>query len=120
MAGPSTDLPGGPRIGWFDLPAHVRAGIEAFIKAVGTPLNPESPAMHRSEARILAQLPLDFPAPQLLGTYDDGTWVALDDLSRRGTPAPVTGLSAIAATFQPSLRGWRRLASGENVAGLDP
>ena len=98
-----------PRIGWADLPARVRGGVEqllgsavvgatgqhggfspgsadrvrtstgrrAFVKAVSSGLNEHSPDIHRKEAAIAAALPAQLPAPELIGTYDDGDWVAL-------------------------------------------
>ena len=79
----------GQRIGWADLPEHVRVAVQdilggpvvtatsqpggfspgtadrvvtasgrrAFVKAVSPAQNPESPGMHRQEARITAALP---------------------------------------------------------------
>src|SRR4051794_40969622 len=49
----------------------------AFVKAVSSEANSESPDMHRREAKITAALPEAAPAPRLLASYDDGTWVAL-------------------------------------------
>lgn len=98
-----------PRIGWAELPSHVRAGVEqllgspvieatgqrggfspgtadrvltaagrrAFVKAVSPQLNEHSPRIHRKEAAVAAALPAGLPAPTLIGTYDDGEWVAL-------------------------------------------
>ncbi len=98
-----------PRIGWAELPSHVRAGVElllgspvveatgqqggfspgtadrvltaagrrAFVKAVSPHLNEHSPGIHRKEAAVAAALPAGLPAPTLIGTYDDGEWVAL-------------------------------------------
>jgi len=97
------------RIGWSELPASVRSGIEeilggpvveaatqsggfspgtadrvrlasgrrAFVKAVSADVNATSATLHRREAAITAKLPPALPMPRLLGTYDDGTWVAL-------------------------------------------
>ncbi|SDU66425.1 phosphotransferase [Jiangella alkaliphila] len=61
------------------LAARVRCadGGRAFVKAVGTPLNPESPGIHRREADVTAALPATAPVPRLRGSYDDGDWVAL-------------------------------------------
>ncbi|GAA1269051.1 hypothetical protein [Arthrobacter pascens] len=53
------------------------SGRRAFVKAVGPHLNEHSPALHRREAAITAALPDTLPAPALLGTFDDGDWVAL-------------------------------------------
>jgi len=52
-------------------------GRRVFVKAAGTDLNPISPAMHRREAEVLAALPDQHPSPTLIGTVDDGDWVAL-------------------------------------------
>ena len=54
-------------------------GRRVFLKAVGPELNPDSPAFHRREARIVGALPTSAPAPRLLWSLDegDGGWVAL-------------------------------------------
>ena len=52
-------------------------GTRAFVKAVGPELNPESPGIHRAEARIAAALPEGVPAPRLLGYFDEDGWVVL-------------------------------------------
>ena len=52
-------------------------GRVIFVKAAGTELNTVAPAMHRKEGQILAGLHEDVPAPNLIGVYDDGDWVAL-------------------------------------------
>ncbi len=59
----------------------------AFVKAVAE-ANPDSPSLHRTEARN-ASAARRTPPPRLLGTYDDGTWVALvfeDVAGRRPVP----------------------------------
>jgi hypothetical protein len=50
-----------------------------FIKAIGPETNPDTPAIHRREARITALLPAGAPVPRLLWSYDEGEggWVAL-------------------------------------------
>ncbi|MFJ8084510.1 aminoglycoside phosphotransferase family protein [Streptomyces sp. NPDC096205] len=72
--------------------ARVRTagGRRAFVKAVSSESNPHSPALHRAEARNAAALPPQVPAPRLLGTYDDGTWVALvfEDVAGRQPHVP--------------------------------
>jgi hypothetical protein len=57
--------------------ARVRGsqGQRAFKKAVSSLVNAESPTLHRDEARYAPLLPLG--SPRLLGSYDEGTWVAL-------------------------------------------
>ncbi|MDQ0680309.1 hypothetical protein QFZ30_003691 [Arthrobacter pascens] len=52
-------------------------GRRAFVKAVSKQLNEHSPAIHRKEGAISAALPDTVPAPSLIGTFDDGDWVAL-------------------------------------------
>jgi hypothetical protein len=52
-------------------------GTVAFCKAVSTAANPDSPQMHRDEARSAATLPAGAPVPRLIASYDDGPWVAL-------------------------------------------
>lgn len=62
------------------------AGRRAFIKAVGFERNPESPDIHRKEARIAATFDPQLPVPHLLGVYDDGDWVALAFEPVEGAP----------------------------------
>jgi hypothetical protein len=52
-------------------------GTPAFCKAVSSSANPDSPQVHRDEARNAATLPAAAPVPRLIASYDDGTWVAL-------------------------------------------
>ena len=130
--------------------ARVRTatGTHAFVKAVSAETNPHSPELHRTEARNAAALPPSVPAPRLLGTYDDGTWVALvfeevagrqphipwreaelervldavEELARSLTPSPVAA-PPVAESLARAFAGWRRLLDGEaaDVTGrLDP
>ncbi|MEV6553538.1 aminoglycoside phosphotransferase family protein [Streptomyces sp. NPDC051597] len=123
-------------------------GRRAFVKAVSAEANPSSPLLHRAEARVSASLPLAVPAPRLLATHDDATWVALafEDVEghqphvpwRAGelarvldavgalattlTPAPVD-VPAVVESEAESFRGWERLldAEGEGYRDrLDP
>lgn len=122
-------------------------GRRAFVKAVSAEANPVSPRFHRVEARNAAALPPEVPAPRLLTTYDDGTWVALvfvdvegrqpqvpwleeelgqvlegvERLSRALTPAPFEA-PRVAERFGDNFAGWRRLVDEGRVAdaGLDP
>lgn len=167
----------GQRIGWTDLPPHVREAVEeivggpvvsavsqtggfspgtadrvvtangrrAFVKAVSPAQNEDSPGMHRREGAITAALPAGVPAPRLLGSFDDGTWIALvledvdgrhpatpwlpDELARvlaalrrlaeTLTPAPLSGLRAAADAVADDFDGWRRIAA-DPPADLDP
>ncbi|MFJ5309520.1 phosphotransferase [Streptomyces sp. NPDC088350] len=120
--------------------ARVRTadGTRAFVKAVSAEVNPHSPALHRTEARNAAALPPTVPAPRLLGTHDDGTWVALvfeevagrqphvpwreaelervlravEQLSRALTPSPVDAPTA-AESLGGTFAGWQRLLDGD-------
>ncbi|GGU95295.1 hypothetical protein GCM10010260_33390 [Streptomyces filipinensis] len=120
--------------------ARVRtaAGGTGFVKAVSAEANPHSPGLHRREARNAAALPAAVPAPRLLGTYDDGTWVALvfeevagrqphvpwrpDELrrvldavtvlGRTGTPCPLD-VPSVADDLAEDFSGFRRLLDGE-------
>lgn len=61
------------------LAARVRTadGRRAFVKAVSETANPDSPRMHRREAKIVAALPAEVPVPRLLWSHDADGWVAL-------------------------------------------
>lgn len=107
-------------------------GRRAFAKAVDAVTAPAVGAFHRREIAVAGRLPSGVPAPRLLGSFDDGDWVALvfeeiegtlpvqpwreDELERvldavtdiadRLTPAPELGLTDAA----PRLGGWGRLS----------
>jgi Phosphotransferase enzyme family len=52
-------------------------GSRAFVKAVGSNLNPQTPGLFRHEIAVLSALePVSWRAP-LRAAYDDGDWVAL-------------------------------------------
>ncbi|MCI3275784.1 aminoglycoside phosphotransferase family protein [Streptomyces cylindrosporus] len=111
-------------------------GRRAFVKAVSADTNPDSPALHRTEARNTAALPPHVPAPRLLGTYDDGTWVALvlqevvgrqphvpwrqpelrrvldavAELGRALTPSPAAA-PPVGEALADAFAGWRRLCA---------
>ncbi|MDD0857288.1 hypothetical protein NHF46_04815 [Arthrobacter alpinus] len=53
------------------------SGRRAFVKAVCADVNASTPDLHRREAAVTAVLPQGVAAPDFLGMYDDGTWVAL-------------------------------------------
>lgn len=60
-------------------------GSRAFVKAVGSGLNPNTPDLFRLEAAVLSKLePVPWRA-RLRATYDDSDWVALilDDVEGR-------------------------------------
>ncbi|GAA0374710.1 hypothetical protein GCM10009530_26540 [Microbispora corallina] len=123
---------------------RLAGGGRAFVKAVSAAQNPDSPAMHRSEARIAAALPPGVPAPRLLTSFDRDGWVvllfedvegrtpampwdpaelrrvldALTELTGALTPAPVP-VTAAADRFREEFQGWRRLAADPDE-GLGP
>ncbi len=112
-------------------------GGRAFLKAVSAAANPESPDLHRQEARIAAALPAGVPAPAFLGSFDSDGWVALlfadvdgrqpgrpwrlaelsrvirslDRLHELLTPSPLTDLPTLQDAHRQSMCGWRKLAS---------
>jgi aminoglycoside phosphotransferase (APT) family kinase protein len=128
------------------LAARVRTedGRRVFLKALSAEQNPDSPKIHRREARITAALPLEAPVARLLWVHDEGPegWVVLafedveghlpalpwqpDELERvvaaiaalHGalTPSPLD-LPPIGKTMTRWLHGWRNLGGDE--PGLD-
>jgi serine/threonine protein kinase len=60
-------------------------GARLFVKAVGAELNPDRPTLFRGEISVLSQLPPAPYRPELLGSFDDGRWVAvvLEDVPGR-------------------------------------
>ncbi|MGW6740412.1 phosphotransferase family protein [Streptomyces sp. NPDC055025] len=107
-------------------------GRRAFAKAVDAVAAPGVGAFHRREIGVAGGLPSGVPASRLLGSFDDGEWVALvfedidgalpaqpwretelervldalTGLAERLTPAP----SLEPALAAPRLGGWARLA----------
>jgi aminoglycoside phosphotransferase (APT) family kinase protein len=134
-----------PRTGGFSPgPAAVVTcadGRPAFVKAVGTPLNPETPSLLRAEAAVTAGLPASLPAPALVAHVEwaDGPdeWVALvfealeggsaplpwtsqaaaavvdglTELARTATPCPVSGLPTLGERVDGPLSAWAQLAA---------
>jgi hypothetical protein len=123
-------------------------GRRAFVKAVDE-MNPDSPDIHRSEARIAAALPAGTPAPRLLGSVDADGWVilvfedidgwmpaqpwrsdelsrvldAMTDLAGALSPAPVDAPPA-ATRFRNLGHRWRDLAAaragGDELTDVSP
>src|SRR5262249_34858795 len=63
-------------------------GTRCFVKAASAELNPDTPRLHRQEARVLAELDSliaagHLPVPRLWGTAELGPWFALvvDDVA---------------------------------------
>lgn len=120
-------------------------GGTAFLKAVSGSANPDSPRLHRLEARIAAALPGSVPAPRFRGVLDTGEWVALlfDDAGGRPpeqpwrpaelrevvaalrrlhqsvTPAPSGVAPAAGERLRDMTDGWRALAGGALVTERD-
>jgi len=120
-------------------------GRRAFVKAVSPAQNADSPRMHRREAEVSAALPSQACAPRLLGSYDDGDWVALvlEDIDGRHprlpwrdeelalvlrtlersssdlTPSPIPGLARAEDWLGDDFDGWERLAA-DTPGSLDP
>jgi aminoglycoside phosphotransferase len=122
------------------------SGERAFVKAVGD-INPDSPGIHRAEARVAAALPLGTPAPRLLGSIDSDGWVILlfEDVAGRMPSMPwqpaelervLDAVTELAASLTPAPidappvttrisqlgKGWHQLAASgrDNRADLDP
>jgi len=119
---------------------RLEGGRRVFIKAVSEKANPDSPGIHRREAKILAALPASAPVPRLLWTYDVDGWVALcledidgrhpgepwtdseldlvlealKGLARSLTPSPITTDQTAVDAFARTINGWQAaLARGE-------
>lgn len=114
-------------------------GRRVFAKAIGAEWPIERP-FHRREARIAAALPAGVPAPALLGTLDNGDWIALvfADIDGHEPAQPwraaelervvaaVSRLSSVGADSltddHPRLGGWSELdaAQLDALPGLSP
>jgi thiamine kinase-like enzyme len=126
------------------LAARVRTGDgrRCFVKAVSELANPDTPALHRREAEVVAALPPEANVPRLHWIHDEDGWVALgfDDIDGRMpaqpwrddelrlvvegldrlhdilTPSPIASNSA-AEGFTSLIKGWDELK--ESKAPLD-
>ncbi|SDF49616.1 Phosphotransferase enzyme family protein [Blastococcus aurantiacus] len=124
-------------------------GRRAFVKAVGTPLNPDTPRLLRAEALVMAGLPASLPVPPLRAHVEwaDGPdeWVALafeafdgdsaplpwtpqaaaavvdglTELARAATPCPVPDLPTLGERVDGPLSAWAELAA-EPPSDLHP
>ena len=91
LGGPVTSV--APQSGGMSPGPAVRlcaAGSTAFLKAVSSDLNPDTPGLFRYEAGVLAHLPSAPYRADLLGVYDDGRWVALLLEDVEGRPPDLT------------------------------
>ena len=132
--------------------ARVRCadGTRCFIKAASAELNPDTPRLHRQEARVLADLdPLiaagRLPVPRLWGTAELGPWFALiiDDVAGRQPALPwredelglvlaaldrlaavltpaPVTVPAIAEYFERDFTGWRTLSASPSDDRIEP
>jgi aminoglycoside phosphotransferase (APT) family kinase protein len=141
----ATSQPGGFSPG---LASRLRTadGRRVFVKACSSRANPDSPFIHRREARVMAALPTTAPAPRFHWCHDDGEWVVLAfddvegsqpripwrsdeldrvlrlllDLADRLTPAP-PGIESAAEQLAPVFNQWRALAAHDaDAARLPP
>jgi aminoglycoside phosphotransferase (APT) family kinase protein len=120
-------------------------GRRAFVKAVSPRQNERSVTLHRQEAAVSARLPSDPHIPRLLGTYDDGEWIALvledvegahpvtpwqpaelaatlgmlSELAGRLTPTPIPDLPSASDVLAHDLAGWSRVRA-DPPEDLDP
>jgi transposase InsO family protein len=107
-------------------------GRRAFLKAVSESANPDTPDIHRREARVLAAMPSNAPVAHLMWSYDERGWVALclEDIDGRHphepwteadlslviaeaktlakdlTPSPVEVEQTAADAFARAINGW--------------
>jgi len=67
-------------------------GTRAFVKAVGSELNPHTPDLVRTEREVLIALPESRHRPRLLSAYDQDGWAALllEDIDGRMPDLPWT------------------------------
>ncbi|SDM98974.1 phosphotransferase [Allokutzneria albata] len=133
--------PGGFSPGTADR-VRTASGARAFVKAVSAAQNDFTPHLHRQEARVTAALPPEVPAPRLLGSFDDGDWVALvledieghlpatpwkpdelervlDALAAVPTTAQIPDLPKVEEALADEFAGWRRI-SADPPDDLDP
>jgi len=120
-------------------------GSRAFVKAVSSVPNADSPAMHRREAVVAAALPASAPAPRFRFAYDDREWIVLafDDVDGRSpelpwradelervlaavhtlalelTPSPIVLDSAV-VTLAALFGGWQKIADDASLESALP
>lgn len=93
-------------------------GRRAFVKAVGSAVNADSPGIHRREVRVTGALPAAAPAPRLLGSYDDGDWVALVLEDVEGRQPQVPWRRDDLDRVVPALEGMSRALAGVPLADV--
>jgi serine/threonine protein kinase len=88
------------------------SGQAAFLKAVGTELNPVTPQLFRDEISVLRRLPRAPYRPALLATFDEGGWVALLMEYVEGSHPDLTDTSDAAAAWRAVRAQARELTPG--------
>jgi hypothetical protein len=86
-------------------------GGRAFVKAVGTDRNPDSPVLFRREIEALELIGNDPLWARLLASYDDGEWVALLLEDVEGRHADLSDDAEMATLLDATDRLGARLAS---------
>jgi len=123
---------------------RVEDGRRFFLKAVHETANPDTPGIHRREARVVAAMPRNAPVPTLLWSCDEEGWVALcfEDIDARHphepwtehdlalvvrtlnemavvlTPSPFPTEETVGEWFEHTINGWQ-LALGRGEDRLD-
>jgi aminoglycoside phosphotransferase (APT) family kinase protein len=132
------DWAGSPVVAVLSQPSGFSPGVAArvrlsdgrgmFVKAIGPKPNPDSPAFHRMEARIVSALPAGVPAPRLRWVYDENNWVilAFDEIDGHHPAQPwrddelqgiLDGMVSLAGVLTPSpLRAGEVRTLGEQLA----
>ncbi|HET7419102.1 MAG TPA: aminoglycoside phosphotransferase family protein [Candidatus Dormibacteraeota bacterium] len=92
-------------------------GRRAFVKAVHEGANPDSPNIHRREARIVVAMPSTAPVPRFLWGYDEDGWVALcfEDVEGRHPAEPWTG-----SDLHLVVEALRKMARALTPTPIDP
>ena len=91
-------------------------GTRAFVKAVGTELNPKTPELFRREVTALTLIGSHELWADLRASYDDGDWVAILLEDVEGTHPDLDD----DATMDTLLRETERLGPGAGRAGPRP
>ena len=94
------------------------SGAVGFFKGCSIGLNPDTPGLLRSEARVLAAFPAHPCLPRLLDVYDDGDWVALLVEDLPGAPPPAPWRRGDLSRVSDAMREVRPVLDGTAIEGL--